>query len=576
MKKKILILMSTASILFADTKPPEAPESPGIQQQKLDEIDKSVVTSKTKKAIIDTLEVNKDTLGVGENRIKGPSFVLSNVSISGNTTFEQNKIIDIIRPYVSKKVDSLDLKYIAQKVTQLYKENGYVTSKCIIPAQKVANGKVKFQIIEDKLGRVILQGKTTYNYDQNIFMRYLADLQGKIINADELNNRLKILSNLPVTRIQPSLQKTNKGFTNLILNITEGQERFSISTDNSGSAYTGKQRITFNGNINNIRGKSDSLSLSLTTVKDTEHLTSFSSSYVTPFGKHGGRISFGYSHMYYQLDSEEIGSDMVIYEGETDILSVNYGQPLYWLDNANLSFNYGYEKKDVTAKTIQNKNEMNDDNVSTGGGDILVNGVDSLFVLNASVNYSKADIALSDKYTGVNSISFSVKKALEGFWNSMTQEDLDRKESDTSFPLSGPIKYGKGLNPAFLKYYYNLSRKQQLPWEVTSTARFSGNYTNSRVPDSYEYSGGDYGFAYSLLFAKKMGIVNSSLSLSRSKVYTYSSDDMSISTEKNAPSAGISLSGTYKDIYLSLSYSSSLDTWDSNTNNIRANLKYSW
>jgi len=571
MYRKISLSLLVSTLLYsADVKPPEAPESPGIQQQKLDEIDKTVTTKKDK-AIIDKLEVSKEAEGQGENRIKGPTFVLQNVSITGNTVLDQQTIIDIVKPYVGKGVDSIDLKSISEKITNIYKSKGYVTSKCIIPAQKVQNGNVKFQIIEDKLGRIVLQGKTTYNYDTNIFMRYLADLQGKIINADELNDRLKILSNLPVTKIKPSLQKTNQGFTNLVLEITEGAEKFAISLDNSGSAYTGEQRFTFNGNINNIRGKSDSLALSLTTVKEQKHLTSFSSSYVTPYGVHGGRLIFGYSHMYYQLDPKKVGTDTVIYEGGTDIVSLNYTQPLYILDKSNLSFNYGFEKKSVSSQTIQNY-----DTDGSGGGDVLIDGLDETFVLNGGISLSKADDYFGEKYLGVNSVSLNIKKALEGFWNSMTQEDLDRKEDDTSFPLSGPIKYGNGLNPSFMKYYYTLQRQQQLPYETLLRVTFSGDYTKHRVPDSYEYSGGDYGYAYSAAFSKKIWWdIDSSISASQSKVYTYDTD-MDKDSVENSPSFGISLTKSYKDLYLSLSYSSSFDTWDSNENSVRYTLKYSW
>jgi len=512
-----LVFILGSSSLYGIEKPADAPETPGIQQQKIDEISKIIKTNKNHKAIIDKLKVSKEAKGAGENRIKGPSFILQNVSITGNTTFKQKKIIEIIKPFVGKSVDTIDLKYIAEKVTNLYKKNGYLTSKCIIPAQKVQNGKVKFQIIEDKLGRIVLKGKTTYNYDSNLFMKYLSDLQGKIINAEELNNRLKLLSSLPVTRVKPSLQKTKNGFTNLILDITEGQEKFSISVDNSGSKYSGKNRITFNGNINNIRGKSDSLNLSLTTVKNPKYLTSFSTSYVTPYGKNGGRLTFGYSYMYYQLNPDEVGTDLVIYEGKTNLFSLNYGQPLYWLDNANLSFNYGFEKKTINAKTIQNHNDAQ----GSGGGDVIVDGKDELFVLNSSISYGKADKFFSDKYIGVNTVTLTAKKAIEGFWNTMTQEDLDRKETDQTFPVSGPVKYGKYLNPAFLKYYYSLSRKQQLPYNITSTLSLNGNYTNDRVPDSYEYGGGDFGYGYSLGFSKKLGIVNSSISVSESKIFEH-------------------------------------------------------
>ena len=561
--KKLYISLATSALLYGvDTPPAPSPESVGLQLQKLEEIDKSVKNVK-KTAIVDKLKVDKSIQGKGQNNIKAKTFILKNVSITGNTIMKNEDIIAIVKPFVGKPVSSVDLKYISAKITELYKEKGYLTSECIIPAQKVKNGLVRFQIKEDKLGRIILKGKTTYNYNTNIFMRYLQDLQGKIINANELNTQLKYLSNLPVTRIRPSLQKTPNGYTNLVLNIEEGQEKFSILCDNSGSRYTGEYRVTLNGNLNNIMGKSDSLNLSFTTVENPKYLTSFSSSYVTPIGREGARLLFGFSYMYYQLNPNEVGSDTIIYEGDTSIFSLTFAKPLYILDNTNISYTYGFEKKSVTSQTIQNSN-----------GEVLVDGNDETFVLNGSISLSKADKYFTG-FPAVTSINFNVKKALEGFFNSMTQEDLTRKENDTTFPISGPIKYGAYLNPSFLKYYYSIKRQQQLPYSTILNLNFSGNYTKDRVPDSYEYSGGDFGYNYNLSLNKKLWKINSSLSLSQSKVYTNELDG-STSSYETSPSMGISLNSTYKDIYISASYSSSLDNWDSNTNNIRYSLRYSW
>lgn len=567
MKKILLALLSTTLVIYAA--PKESPETPGIQLQKLNEIDKSVKIDK-KKAIIDDLNVPKSEYGKAESRVKGPSFTLNNVSITGNTVFDQKLIIEIVKPFINQKVDSIDLKYIAQKITKLYAESGYVTSKCIIPEQKVTKGMVKFQIIENKLGRLLLKGKNRFDYDSNLFIRYIAELQNKILNVKELNKQLKYMSILPVTRIKPSLENTNRGYSNLILEIIESEETFSLSLDNSGSNYTGKERLTLNGNINNIRGKSDRLALSLTTVKDPKYLTSFSSSYVTPYGKEGARLTFGYSHMYYQLDPDKVGTDLFIYEGETDIFSFNYSKPVYSIEMANVNYNLGFEKKSVNSKIIQN--------TGTANGTPIVDGLDETFVFNAGVNVMMHDNLFSKDYNAINSLSFSVSKALEGFWNSMTQEDIIRKDKaleNNSTIISGPIKSGNGLNPSFMKLYYNYTRKQQIPWDSTMTFNLNGNYTSSRVPDAYEYSGGDFGYQYSLVFAKKFWYINTNLSLSQSTVYTYNLDK-SLTKSRNKPSLGLSLSSVFDKLYINLSYSSSLDTWDSNNNNIRYNLKYIW
>ena len=573
MKKLILPTLFISSV-YGTISPQAAPESPGIQQQKLNEIDKKAIATK-KSAVIEKLKVSKEAEGQGENRIKGATFVLQNVSVVGNTVLDKNEIITVIKKYVGKGVDSIDLKNIAEEITNIYKNKGFVTSKCIIPAQKVQNGNVKFQIIEDKLGRIILSGKTTYNYDSNLFMRYLADLQGKIINANELNDRLKILSNLPVTSIKPSLQKTNNGYTNLVLDITESEQRFSISTDNSGSQYTGKNRITLNGNINNIRGKSDSLALSLTTVENTEQLSSFAINYLHPVGKEGGKINFSYSKMNYLMivqgdetsnafASNNAKNPVLYYSGTSNTYGLNYYKPLNTnFDNTNISYNFGVENKTITTGDVRATYDAN----STSHNDIIGDAKDDkTFVATAGISFGKLDSLFSDKHKGHNNFSFSIKKGIEGLFDSSKKQDILIYQKQS-------IKTKSNMD--FLKFHYTLQRQQQLPYKTTMNLNLNGTYTKDRVPDSYEYSGGDYGYAYSLSLARKFWYINTSLSASQSKVFTYATD-MSKSSVENTPSLGLALSTSYEDIYLSLSYSSSFDTWDSNTNNIRYSLRYSW
>jgi hemolysin activation/secretion protein len=578
-QNKLIILSFLGTSLFSSVVPdlvPNAPESAGIQIQKLDEIDKTIKSKRTTKAIIDKLRVSKEAEGKGENRIKGQTFVLQNVSITGNTIFDQQVIIDIVKPFVGKSVDSLDLKYISQKVTQLYKEKGYITSKCIIPAQKVKNGFVKFEIREDKLGRVILKGKTTYNYDTNIFMRYLAQLQGKIINVDELNTQLKLLSNLPVTRIEPSLEKTKIGYTNLVLKVTEGKENFSITYDNSGSKFTGENRFTLNGRINNIRGKSDSLGISLTTVSDTKNLTSLSLNYIHPYGRDGGNINFFLSKMNYMmvLEGEDtksvfasngnVTNTKIYYTGTSDNYGMAFTKSTNTIYNMNLLYTYGFENRTTTLGDVRATYDVfgihNNDIISSYQKE------DKNFVVNSGLNIGKSDSIFGTTYKGYNAMAFSFKKGVEGFLNSSKLED-------TTVFNNHNIK--DHSNMGFIKYYYKLSRQQQLPFESILNLNINGSYTKDRVPDSYETSGGDYGYTYSASLSKKIGFVNSVLSLSQSKIYTFD-ENLKLFETLEDPSVGLGLNSTYKNLYFALSYSSSINSWDSNVNNLRYSLSYSY
>lgn len=532
----------------------EAPEDSSMIEKKLEETNKFNQTP----AQIENLKVNPQKSQV---KLKNITFLLRNVQVIGNTIFPKEVIIKIIKPFVGKKVTNKDLKIIVSKITDLYHKKGYLTSKCILPPQKIKNGTVLFKILEDKLGKVIIVGDKSLDYNKNIFMRYLYDLEGKVINIKELNYRLKLLSTLPVTKITPSLKKTKKGYSLLILKIKPSKQNISLSLDNSGSKYTGIYRLNLSGNVNNIRGISDSLRLNFLTTTNPKYLGAFSGSYITPFSNDGSKLNFGYSTMYYQLNPDKVGTDDVIYEGQSQVLSIFYLKPFY-LKKSNLNFKLGIEKKDVVSQTIKN-----DD------GSILVDGEDKTFVGVIGLDSSFVDKKL--KTIAINKISLTLKHAFEGMFGSMTKEDIKRKENDDTFPITGPIKYGDYLDPSFTKLYYTLSREQLLPKKISLKLNLNGDYTKKRIPQSYEYGGHDWGFAYSIGFKKAINNYNTLLSFSQSIVYDYN-EKGDLSKDTNKIGASFSINKTFNNLYISLSYSSSFATWDNSIDKLRFTLKYTW
>lgn len=565
MNKIITTTLVSMGLLYGLTPKeiPEAPENSSIIEKNLQELN----NQNKQTAKVEQLQIDKNVKGQSENKLKQKSFYLLNVKITGNTIFPKEDIINIVKPYVSKKVTSQDLKTIAAKITTLYHKAGYITSKCIIPPQKVVNGTVWFKIIEDRLGKIAIVGQSAYNYNQNIFMRYLYDLQGKILNINELNDRLKLLANLPVTRITPKLQRTNRGFTILILKIDEAKQKNYVSIDNSGSKYTGIYRINIGGNINNIRGFSDSLSINVLTVPNPKYLGAVNFSYVTPFSDKGAKIIFGYSNMYYQLNPDKVGTDTVIYSGTSETKSIYFQKPLYLksMPHTNLVYKFGIENKKVVSKTTQNSD-----------GSILIDGEDKTFVIAAGIDIAFAD-KIFKKYMAIDKLSLSVKRALEGVFGSMTQEDLKRKENDNTFPITGPIKYGNYLDPNFTKLYYSFSRDQKLKNKMKWKISLSGDYTKKRVPQSYEFAGHDWGFSYSTSLSKSFPKkFSASIGVSQSIVYDYSTTG-DLSKETNKPGLSLSLSKQYKNLYMNLSYSTGFATWDTNPKDkIRFTLKYTW
>ena len=111
-----------------------------------------------KRSVIENVKVDKSAQPSGDNELEqGAQFRLNGIQVQGNTVMDKDDIVSLVTPYVGTMMTSADLKTVASKITQLFVEQGYATTKCIIPAQQVNNGVVLLEVVEDKLGQIQLK-----------------------------------------------------------------------------------------------------------------------------------------------------------------------------------------------------------------------------------------------------------------------------------------------------------------------------------------------------------------------------------------------------------------------------------
>jgi hemolysin activation/secretion protein len=454
-----------------------------------------------KRSVIENVKVDKSAQPSGDSQMdRGAEFRLNGIQVQGNTVMGKEHIVSIVQPYVGTMMTSAELKAITAKITQLFVDQGYATTKCIIPAQQVSNGVVVLKVVEGKLGQIQLSGAETYLYDVRLFLAQLHDLQGKVIHLPTLNNRLRLLSQLPATRVQPTLVQQAEGVTDLVLKLTDLEDQFSLSVNNSGSRFTGKNRISSSAVFNNVTGNSDVLTMALTTsLNNVKYLGSMSFNYQRPVGGSGGKLGVGYSNLYYRMDPAAVGFDQVRYEGGTHTLGLRYEQPLWLEDEASSQKSYswsaGFERKTAQAKTIYNTS------FDQPAGFAYVDSEDRLMV--GDITLQTEQFTLLKGFKGRSFASVSLKHAFEGFFGSTTQEDIDRKLENIANnvePITGPIGNVTGMNPNFWKLYVDVSRAQALPNSFTAQFNFHGEFTPSKkLPQAYQFADADGGASgYSL------------------------------------------------------------------------------
>lgn len=495
----LFVATAFAADLGADVSPETIGELESALQQSSDDSGLDTTGSLTD-SVVEQVQVDKSALGTSQSEVSETfTFKLTGIRVTGNTILQNDDIVNAVQEFVDREVTSRELNIITERINFLYFQQGYETTSVIIPEQQVSDGVVTVQIIENRLGEILLAGAEGYRYETRLFLAQLYDLQNQIIHVPTLNERLRILSRLPGTKVTPRLVRRPDGASNLILELQSTENSYSVSFANNGSKYTGENRMTLSASFNNLTGNSDNLRLGfIGSVEELTHLNALTLSYSRPVGRSGGEIQFSGSNLNYQLDSDEVsdvidGGDLIKYEGGSSSVRMNYSQPVsipVLGDRIATQWNLGFEWKRSESSTIYNRTFAD-----VAAGYMPVSGKDTYSTVFGGLSlqgYSEL-FGYRNGYSG--EAQFYV--ALPSIFSSLTSDDLSRKSANVEKgiePVRGPIGDVTGMEAEFKLLTTRIALSQQMPYNLNFDAQFRGQWSSGKkLPQAYEFIGADNG-----------------------------------------------------------------------------------
>lgn len=87
-----------------------------------------------------------------------PRFLLQQVQIVGMTALADDVVASVINPYLKRDLSLADLQTVAQQLTQLYRQQGFILSQVIVPPQRIENGVVVLQAVEGHISKLDFTG----------------------------------------------------------------------------------------------------------------------------------------------------------------------------------------------------------------------------------------------------------------------------------------------------------------------------------------------------------------------------------------------------------------------------------
>lgn len=388
-------------------------------------------------------------------------FTLAKVHIDGAHIYPPNELMKHAAPYIGKSISLVELYRIAEAMTNQYRNEGYVLSRALIPAQRIKNGEVTIRVIEGFIEKTRVSGQPAGAKPLiETYLKPVTDL--KPLRVQPLEHSLLLINDIPGidlnTVISPS--KATPGAADLDVMIRSSRYQAYVSYDNRGTLYLGPQQVTVGGSVYSVFRPGDQTNFRMVTTGETDELSFFDVSHDEILNSKGTVLSVGGTAI-----RTNPGGLLKRYQlqGQSVAVSVKVMQPLIRARHKNASVTLGVDSLDSNS----NLNTFN-----------LPLYQDRIRSLRLGVSY---DIA--DSLYGLNQFKGTVSQGISVFGAS--------KAGNAN--LSRPR--GK---PEYAKLNVEASRTQALPRNFVAAAGVNGQYAFNPLlaSEQFGYGGSQYGRGY--------------------------------------------------------------------------------
>lgn len=257
---------------------------------------------------------------------------LQQIEVIGNSIFE-TEIQAIIQPYQNTTITFEQLEEIASQITQLYLNQGYITTRAIVSDQR------QIEVREGEIAEITVSGADRL---ENYIKSRIALGTKTPLNAGKLEDELRLLKNDPlIDNIEASLRKGEDDKQSILaINVTEADPFFgTVGIDNYSPPSIGDVQATFGLGYGNVFGVGDSISIYYTPRLEEWGTYNLDFNYSVPVNAMNGTIQARIALQ----ENEIIQGDFEDFDisGDSQFYELSYRQPVIRNPREELAFSVG-------------------------------------------------------------------------------------------------------------------------------------------------------------------------------------------------------------------------------------------
>ena len=267
-----------------------------------------------------------------------PRFAIGKFTVHGSTLITADGLQLILSPYAGDGKDFSDVQKALEALEKAYTSKGYSAVQVVLPEQDISDGEVEFDVVEAKIGRVVVEGNKYF--DEANIRASLPQVQ-----PARSPNIFQISDNLRVANENPSKQTTvllrsgaEEGQVDAVVRVSdERYNKLSMTLDNTGTQQTGLFRLGVGYQNSNVWGRdhvlnaqyvsapNDDVHATRTVAYPSKHVFIVGGQYRIPLYRQGDSVEFsaGYSNV-----NSGVIMNLFSISGSGSVFSARYNQNL--------------------------------------------------------------------------------------------------------------------------------------------------------------------------------------------------------------------------------------------------------
>ncbi len=385
------------------------------------------------------------------------TFKLNNLTIDGVGAYEDSDIASIYQNQIGTTVSLADIYAIANRLTNKYRNEGFILTQVVVPPQTIDGGNVRLRVVEGFVDRVVVDGDDD-PHALALIQEYASRIStGGALNIKNLEKYLLLINDLPGVSARSVLRpsSTQTGASDLMIVVERKAFDAVLGIDNFGSRYLGPVQITAGGSANSFFGNNEQITGQFV---------------VAPFGNNDPELAFG--AFSYEQPINTIGTKARAFFSHSDT-EPGFDIDEFNVDGKSTAFGFGLEHAFLRSRTtnLYGRAQFDHRNVDSKS-DIDVTRKDRIRAVRVGGRVEFLDTLFG---VGINSIDVELSHGLDVFGASDENDaNLTRPEGD----------------PQFQKINVAAQRLQRITSDINLLLGFSGQAANNALLSSEEFGVG--------------------------------------------------------------------------------------